>query len=389
MKIGIDARFFGVAGKGLGRYTEKLIQGLESSETDHTYEIFLTPEGFENYTPKSARFQKVLVTYRWYGFAEQFLYPFFLYRRGLNLMHFPHFNVPLLYRRDFVVTIHDLILLHYPTQKASQRSLWWYWVKYALYKKVIASAIRRAQQILVVSDFTYQDVVTVYPFAKEKTQVIKEGVDQHCLWQSPQVVEEYKKNLWQRAARKQGDAPYALYVGNAYPHKNLEMFLQLASAVPEQDIVLVGKPDYFYNRLQDTVKELGVTNIYFVGGVTEEELAVLYRGATVYVFPSLYEGFGLPPLEAMQHGVPVLAANTGSLPEVLGTAALFASPHDSQEFIAAYQHLWSDQALRTSLRQKGFLQAHSFRWEGVAVLTEKIYSQRDQSQDSCYTRGVL
>jgi glycosyltransferase involved in cell wall biosynthesis len=377
MKIGIDARFFGVAGKGLGRYTEKLIQGLEAGSTKHTYEIFLTPDGFENYIPHNTRFTKVLITYRWYGFAEQFLYPFFLYQRGLDLMHFPHFNVPLLYRKDFVVTIHDLILLHYPTQKASEHFAWWYWVKYALYKQVIASAIRRAKQVLVVSDFTYQDVVKVYPGGEHKTRVIKEGVDQYCLWQPPETFEKYQKSLWQRASRKHPERGYALYVGNAYPHKNLEIFLELSSSVPEQDIILVGKPDYFYNRLQERAKKLKVQNIYFVGGVSEEELAVLYRGATLYVFPSLYEGFGLPPLEAMQYGIPVLAANTGSLPEVLGTAALLASPHNKSDFIRAFQSLWKDEALQKTLQQKGFLQASLFRWGPMAILTEKAYSPRD------------
>jgi glycosyltransferase involved in cell wall biosynthesis len=377
MRIGIDARFFGITGKGLGRYTEKLIQGLEASQTEHTYEIFLTPENFDSYIPKDARFQKKQVTYRWYGFAEQVLYPFFLYRRKLDLVHFPHFNVPFLYRKNFVVTIHDLILLHYPTQKASHHFTGWYWIKYAVYKKVIASAIARAQKVLVVSDFTHRDVITLYPKATYKTVTIKEGVDQYCLWRPAEIVTAQRTRLWQRGGRHTAHKPYALYVGNAYPHKNLELFLQLATAVPEKDIILVGKLDYFYTRLQNKVKDLAIPNIYFVGAVTDEELAALYRGATLYVFPSLYEGFGLPPLEAMQYGVPVLAGEAGSLPEILGTAALLVSPHQPEHFIQAYQQLWQDQSLRLAQQQQGFWQAHTFCWSTMAKHTEELYSAAD------------
>ncbi len=373
MKIGIDARFFGIASKGLGRYTQKLIEGLEKEESEDTYEIFLTKEGFLEYTPTNPRFRKVLVNYPWYGFREQILYPWFLYRRKLDLIHFPHFNVPILYKKPFVVTIHDLILLHYPTPRASAQSTCWYKIKYFFYTKVIASAVKRAEKVLVVSEFTRMDVSAMYAQTSSKIIVTTEGVDQYCLWSTPKEVFSKLNNLWARAQRKEKEKPFALYVGNAYPHKNLEIFLFLAMTLPERDIVLVGKSDYFYQRLENLVREKHISNIYFVGGVTDSELALLYRHASLYIFPSFYEGFGLPPLEAMQYGLPVLAAHTGSLPEVLGQAALFADPHNSQDFSVQYQKLWADESLRQHLRQKGFTQASGLLWLPMAQKTHNTY----------------
>lgn len=374
MKIGIDARFFGTPGKGLGRYTEKLIRSLEDLDSTNTYEIFLYGESFEAYQPESPRFHTIKVPYRWYGFSEQFLYPFFLRRRKLDLMHFPHFNVPLLYRKPFIVTIHDLILLHYPTQKASTHHAFWYRFKYFFYLQVIRSAIKRAQAVLAVSRFTESDVEHLYPEAKKKMKVTLEGVDQFCLWQPPIARENILKKYWQQSGKKP-ERPYVLYVGNSYPHKNLSVFLTLAQAEPQVDIVLVGRRDYFYERLQADIQKAGITNMYLIGGVPDTDLAVLYAGARGYVFPSLYEGFGLPPLEAMQYRVPVLVSNRGSLPEVVGDAGLIADPEDEAAFIKQYRVLLHDEATRALLQEKGIRRAHSFCWRAMAEATKDVYNR--------------
>lgn len=374
MKIGIDARFFGTPGKGLGRYTEKLVTGLESLDTEHEYEIFLYGESYDEYIPNNPRFTKIKVPYRWYGFSEQFLYPFFLWRRNLDLVHFPHFNVPLFYRRPFVVTIHDLILLHYPTQKASTHHAFWYRFKYFIYLRIIRSAIRRAQSVLTVSRFTRQDVVSFYPEAEAKLCVTVEGVDQFCLWQSPQQTKDILTTYWGKTGRT-AEKPYVLYVGNSYPHKNLDIFLTLAKAEPEVDIVLVGRPDYFYERLSQKIQQAKITNIYLVGGVPDAHLAVLYRNAKGYVFPSLYEGFGLPPLEAMQYGIPVLVSNRGSLPEVVGDAAVVVDPDNTEEFISQYRALLYDEVLRRRCIQKGRVRTQEFSWQKMAEATKDIYNR--------------
>ena len=374
MRIGIDARFFGTPGKGLGRYTEKLVRSLEELDTENTYEILLYGESFDDYQPSSVRFTKVKVPYRWYGFAEQFLYPFFLYKRRYDLMHFPHFNVPILYRRRFVVTIHDLILLHYPTHKASTHRSFWYTLKYFFYLQVIQSAIRRAHVVLTVSRFTRGDVVSEYPEAEKKMVVTLEGVEQACLWMSPEARQTVQEVYWQKVG-KDPRVPYVLYVGNSYPHKNLTALLDLAQAEPGIDIVLVGKRDYFYERFQQEKEQAGAENIYLIGGVSDEHLAVLYQGAHAYVFPSLYEGFGLPPLEAMQYQVPVLVSNRGSLPEIVGLGALVADPEDREVFRSQYRALLYDESLRVKLQALGIQRAAQFSWREMAEATKDVYNR--------------
>lgn len=375
MRIGIDARFFGTPGKGLGRYTEKLVAALEILDTENTYEIFLYGESFDAYQPVNPKFTKIRVPYRWYGFGEQFLYPFFLFRRHLDLVHFPHFNVPVLYRKSFVVTVHDLILLHYPTQKASTHHVFWYSFKYFFYLRVIRSAIRRARAVLTVSQFTRQDVENFYPEAEHKMQVTLEGVDQFCSWTPPEKCTDILNEYWDQVGKKKG-VPYVLYVGNSYPHKNLPLLLTLAKAEPGTDIVLVGRQDYFYEQLSQRIKRERILNIYLIGSVSDAHLGVLYRYARGYVFPSLYEGFGLPPLEAMQYQVPVLVSNRGSLPEIVGEAALIADPEEQSDFISQYRILLYDEDTRALLQARGRSRAREFSWMKMAEATKDVYNSR-------------
>lgn len=373
MKIGIDARFFGTPGKGLGRYTEKLVRYLEELDTIHEYEIFLYGESFDSYHPANPNFTKIKVPYRWYGWSEQILYPLFLWKRKLDLVHFPHFNVPFFYRKPFVVTIHDLILLRFPTQKASTRHAFWYRFKYWVYLQVIRGAIQRARKILTVSEFTRLDVENFYPEAKTKMVVTLEGVDQFCFFADALTEKKVREQFWQ-VAGKNKDRSYVLYVGNSYPHKNLDVFLSLAQAEPDTDIVLVGKKDYFYERFERKIQRENTKNIYLIGSVTDAELAVLYRNAHAYVFPSLYEGFGLPPLEAMQYGLPVLVSNRGSLPEVVGEGALVSDPEERDVFIQDYKRILHDETFRRALREKGVARAATFSWQRMAEATKAIYT---------------
>lgn len=369
MKIGIDARFYGTPGKGLGRYTEKLIRELEHLSDTHEYHIFLSPEGYRLYQPRNNQFHKHQVPYSWYGVSEQLFYPWRLLIENLDLMHFPHFNVPLLYRRPFVVTVHDLILFHFPTHRASTRSALWYWFKYWGYKRVIQSALRRARKVITVSEFTRRDLASVYPAVAAKLSVTLEGVEAFCHWSEPR---EHRKTLARWLIGQ--ETPFLLYVGNAYPHKNLDLLLDIAEALPDLKMVLVGKHDYFYDALKKKANARKLANVLFVGGVNDQELADLYREATLYLFPSLYEGFGLPPLEAMAYGTPVVASNRGSLPEILGAAAHLVEP-DRESFLSAIRELLEDPDKRTALTQAGFRKIEEYSWKTMARDTEALYSR--------------
>ncbi|MEI6650488.1 MAG: glycosyltransferase family 1 protein [Candidatus Moraniibacteriota bacterium] len=371
MRVGIDARFYGSVGKGLGRYTAELIRHLETASHDDEFVIFLRKENFDEYEPSDARFHKVMADYPWYSFREQLLYPFLLRRHRLDLVHFPHFNVPLLYRRPFVVTIHDLILLRYPTVRNTTKSVLTYRVKFLAYRIAIGSAVKRARQILTVSKFTKRDIVSAYPASIGRITVAYEGCDLPL----PETGREALSETGQKSAYHGILKPYFLYVGNAYPHKNLEAFIPLAKRFPGVRFLLVGKEDYFYRRLRAEVLKAGVDTIVFAGYVPDDDLVRLYLGATGYVFPSLYEGFGLPTLEAMRFGVPVIAANRGSLPEILGDAALFFDPDDAESLFRQVDRVLTDPGTVTEYVAKGREHAARFRWDDLAKTSIRIYHE--------------
>lgn len=375
MRIGIDARFYGSIGKGLGRYTEKLIEHLEKIDSKNQYVVFLRRENFDDYIPTRKNFQKALADYSWYGWREQLLFPLLLLRHRLDLVHFPHFNVPMLYRKKFVVTVHDLILLRFPTVQNTTLGWMGYAFKYALYRIVIAAAIRRALSVLTVSSFTKEDIIAHYPLAAGKVFVTKEAADERCFFVDEENVLRILDRFGLRDASRYGRIEkYFLYVGNAYPHKNLEAIIAVARVFPEYRFVFVGKEDFFSRRLQATIS--GITNVSFIGFVSDHDLSVLYRNAVAYLFPSRYEGFGLPGLEAMQYGLPVIATNRGSLPEIYGDAAIFFDPDEAYDMEKAIRRFlgFSDDE-RERLRRRGFAQGGMFRWSDMTETTLSIYQK--------------
>lgn len=369
-RIGIDARFFGSVGKGLGRYTQKLIENLEKIDQENEYYIFLSKENFDECQVRQSNFHKVLADCRWYTWAEQLRMPAILRKYDLDLVHFPHFNVPLLYRGRFVVTIHDLILVHFPTARSSTLNRFFYWLKFGAYRVVIRSAIARAEKVIAVSEFTRNDILKSYPFvAPEKTVTTYEACDDYCLL-SPNKDEKI-------LARYGIIKPYVVYVGNVYPHKNPERlalaFQQLAERGIELKLVFVGAEDYFYARLKKFVEDQQIQNIIFAGFVPDYELDTLFHNTLAYVRPSLYEGFELPPLEAMAKGVPVLTSNHSCALEILGDSAYYFDALDVKAIARALEEITKNEPLRQELIQKGYEQIKKYSWKKMAQETLEIY----------------
>lgn len=371
MRIGIDARFYGSLGKGLGRYTERLIRELETIESDDKFFVFLRKENFQEYTPRSPRFTKVIADFPWYGWQEQVFFPRLLSRYRLDLVHFPHFNVPLFYRRPFVVTIHDLILWHYPTVKASELSPFLYWGKYGIYRLVIGSAVRRARTVFTVSRFTQTDLAAVYPGVARKICMTHEAADMEASALSHEEELQTLQNLG--LAFRGAGKPYVLYVGNAYPHKNLQLLLEVAALLPEKTFVCVGREDYFYRELKKQVEQRKLTNVLFAGFIPDRVLPLLYREAESYFFPSLYEGFGLPALEALQFGTPVVLARAGALPEVVGEAGIFFNPKNIEEVKNKLKLIGENEALRQRMILLGKKRVQDFSWNRMAAETLREY----------------
>ena len=379
MIIGIDARFFGPKAKGLGRYTQKLIEGLESLDNQNDYVIFLRRENFEEYQPQNSHFKKVLADYQWYSLSEQLFFPWLVLRQKIDLMHFTHFNAPILYLKPFVVTIHDLILQKFPTAKNTLLARWKYFFKNIGYKVVIRLVLARAKKIIAVSRFVKEDIVRSLGVAEERVSVIYEGAP--ILAESKGQIANSEEILKKHKIKK----PYLLYVGNAYPHKNLARLFDAFKMLREQNcaglsLVLVGGEDYFYKKLQqENCNAAGICfggGVIFTGFVPDNELAVFYQNARAYVFPSLCEGFGLPPLEAMAGGAPVVASRATCLPEILGQAAHYFDGQNPVDMAQRINEILSNENLRRSLITQGFEQIKKYSWRQMAGETHKLYGSR-------------
>ncbi len=373
MRIGIDARFYGRLGKGLGRYTQQLIEHLEEIDKENEYSIFLRKENFSQYIPKNENFSKILADISWYGFREQWEFPFLLKKYNLDLVHFPHFNIPILYKKAFVVTIHDLILLHHSTYKGSTLPKFFYTIKFFVYKEILRYGLKKAEHILTVSEFTKGDILKNYPFIPEEKISVSYEADTHFF-----PTKKVKENTMQSIHRYGIIKPYFLYVGNAYPHKNLSLMLQafLSLKIDNFVFVLVGKIDTFYSQLRALFsKEERQQRIIFVGEVEDEELEVLYKNAFVYVFVSLYEGFGLPPLEAMARGIPVISSCVTSMPEILGKAPLYCDPRKKDSIRKALLCMINQKDVRDRCREMGYRQVKFYSWKNLAQKTLKVYNQ--------------
>jgi len=386
-RIGIDARFYGPLGKGLGRYVQEVVDNAialdAAGNQEFEFVIFLSPENYDSYCCPNASVKKIMVSQRWYSWREQLFLPMILKKENLDLVHFPHFNVPIFTPVPFVVTIHDLILTRFPSRRASMLPPILYWVKQAAYRLVVRTAVKRAQMIITVSKFTKDDIVKKFKALPEKIHITYEGVvDFHG-------EDRNNKNYLEAAAvlsKYAITSPYLLYVGNAYPHKNLERLLavykELQKVRPDLSLIMVGKDDFFYTRVKNKAVELGLKKpegnkggVVFPGYVPDAHLETLYKQALLYVFPSLYEGFGLPPLEAMSHSCPVVASNQASLPEILDEAAAYFDPYNEKEMVATILALIADENRRQELAAKGRERIRHFSWQKCAQETLDIYRE--------------
>lgn len=381
--IGIDARFYGPLGKGLGRYVQEIVDNLikinEAKGGEFDYVIFLSRANFNEFNSSSSRVRKELVDLTWYSWQEQFFFPKIIRQAKIDLMHFPHFNVAIFCPTPFIVTIHDLILTRFPSRRATMLPATLYWLKQAAYRLVIRTALKKSQKIITVSNFTKNDIIKQFKVEPEKIVVSYEGVAKLSESNLDSSKEDDVRILDRYGVKK----PYILYVGNAYPHKNLEsllpVFQELSLSHPELSLVLVGKEDFFYQRLRVRAEEIDQKLkrknplFHFPGFVPDQDLAHLYQNALCYIFPSLYEGFGLPPLEAMSFSCPVLSSDQASLPEIMGDAALYYNPYQENDLSEKLKLIMSDDILRTQLISAGILRVKLFSWLDCAEKTREVY----------------
>jgi glycosyltransferase involved in cell wall biosynthesis len=355
VKIGIDARNDGT---GVGRYTFSLIRELAKIDRENEYVLFLNSARAATQPAPGPNFRIVEAGVPWFSLREQLLLPRLVAREGLDLVHYPHLTVPLLSGTPFVVTVHDL---NYLDAEATARPT----VLRAGYRLELAKA-RRARRLIAVSEHTRERVVRVLRVAPERVAVTYEAAAPAAIEPDTAVLEGHGL-----------DAPFFLYVGSAYPYKNLARLIEaFARTDGGYRLVLAGDQEDFGGALRERAAALGpAERVRFTGRVSEAELAALYGAALAYAFVSWSEGFGLPGLEAMAAGVPVVAARAGSLPEVYGDAALYCDPLDVESIASALAEVASDEALRARLVARGRQRAGEFSWTRTAEQTLAVYRE--------------
>jgi glycosyltransferase involved in cell wall biosynthesis len=366
VRIGIDARK--LHDFGIGTYIRNLLRQLARLDHDSEYVVLCRPEDRATLGSLGENFRAVAETSGNYSVAEQLRVPVALKRERVTLFHAPHYVLPPLVPCRSVVTIHDCIHLMFPQYLPNRMAL-----GYA--RTSMALAARRATRILTVSESSKRDIVRFFGTAADKIDVIHNAYDERF------AVEPREEEVIRVRERYQLHDEFVLYAGNVKPHKNLERLIEAFSLVRSRGLdqlklVMIGDEISKYAALRRAVHRHQLHNyVRFLGYLPEETLAVMYRLAGVFVFPSLYEGFGLPPLEAMASGTPVVTSNVSSLPEVAGDAAVLVDPYDPQAIAGGIYQVLTDERLRRDLRHKGLARARQFSWETSVRRVREIYQE--------------
>ncbi len=365
MKILFDGRWIGRS--GLGRYSSELLSELQKLDIVNEYFVLLLTGQFETWKATNPNFHAVRTTYDTYTWQEQLLLPFQIRKLNPDLIHFTSFNMPILLRRRFVSTVHDLTLIKYKNVRGTGLKKILYEAKYWAMRAIMHKVVKRAQAIIVPTEYVKDGLVDRYGVSRDRVVVTLEALNPSL--GEPSDISRF--NL---------PETYLMYVGNYYPYKNIgaliEAFAATRACKQGVKLVLAGKADYFQQQIISKAEQMGLMDgVQFLGFVTDGELEALYQHATLYVFPSLCEGFGLPGLEAMSHGVPVLAANASCLPEVYDDAADYFDPTDISDMTKKIDVLLEDKKRQKELTTAGLKHAKSFSWAKMAHETLEVYNR--------------
>lgn len=358
-RIVIDAR---ESGTSTGRYIDKLVESLHALNPPEEFCILTYPKRVEHFKKATPRFEVKETEYREFSFGEQYGLVWQLYGIKNDLVHFGMTQQPILYFGNCATTIHDLTTARF---RNPTKNIIIFKFKQFIYRLVIKRVAKKSKAVIVPSEFVKKDVTEFTGIPKSKVFVTYEAADK---------ITEKAKPI---ASLKSEE--FLLYVGRPQPHKNLwalvEAYEVLKLSHPNLKLVLAGKADVLYNRLHKKAQKRNIKGVLFTGFVSEGELRWLYENCQAYVFPSLSEGFGLPGLEAMIHGAPVVSSNSTCLPEVYGNAAQYFDPNDVDDMAREIGRVLDDKKLRAKLISAGKKQAAKYSWRKMAEQTLQIYRQ--------------
>lgn len=362
--IGIDARK--VLDFGIGTYIRHLVFALAEIDSENQYILFSGAQRQEVWKGLPENFRVVTTRSPVYSVRELFSLSWRMFRLDLDLYHSTHYVLPAINPCRIVVTIHDIIHLLYPEYLPNRLAFF-----YA--QQMIRRSLTRGDRILAVSQNTRTDLMEYFRVSGRKIQVVYNGVDDSFREKVPD--DELERSLRNLGLRR----PYLLFVGNPKPHKNLDNVIKAyAQALQIHDfnapLVCVGDRGDREFKIRQRAEQLGIGDrIQLLGHVAQEALPAIYQGASLFLYPTLYEGFGLPVVEAMASGLAVITSDNSSLKEVAEGYAHLVNPLDVQGIAEAIAHCMADDEHRAALAKLGLRRSKDFRWRRTAEKTLEAY----------------
>lgn len=374
MKIGIDYTAALKQGGGIGRYTRGLVTTLAQLDRQNQYTLMLTPDApsdglhpFQAYSNFNHR--RYPLPERWMTIGWHRLYlplPLEWFTGPVDLFHSPNFILPPARRAKTLLTVHDLSFVRHPQGAVARLRRW--------LEKVVPRSLSRADHVLADSKSTKQDLIDIYGLSPEKITVVGAGVDHRFQPITDPAVLKAMRQRYHLPPEK-----FILSLGTLEPRKNFTGLIQAFNQSPVREthhLVIAGGKGWLYDDIFAAAQSSPVADrIHLIGFVADEVLPALYSLADIFAYPSHYEGFGIPVIEAMACGTPVVCANNSSLPEVAGEAALQVTATDIPALAEALPRLAGDDALRQKLVQAGFQQAKKFNWTAAAGRLLNVYQQ--------------
>ena len=371
MRIAIDATLVRKENTGTGFYIINLINGLlKLNDDNNQYYIFIDEDLAAQYFDFNRNKNFYILDKKFKNRIQRVLWQFFflsfeLRKKNIKVLHSPNYITPLI-KLGFkiIVTVHDLTFFIFPEKFTI--------IKRLFFKFFVPWFIKKADKIIAVSNNTKKDILRYFKIREEKIAVTFESIPEYYrrdILPGNEMLEKYG------ISRK-----YFLFVGMIEPRKNILTILKAYKKIEndlEADLVIVGKKGWYFKEIEEyfeSLKKEGLkNNIIFTGYVSEPELKYFYKNALIFIYPSIYEGFGLPPLQSMACGVPVITSNTSSLPEVVGDAAIKVDPSDIDGLAETIKKLYFDPSKRNEMVEKGILQAKKFSLEKFALKTLEAY----------------